>query len=169
MVVYDLPVDYLAQLLRYDPQTGALSWIVPRRGPQRPSREAGSKRKDGYVIVSIDNRRYFAHRIAYALHYQKPPDGFIDHINGDPGDNRIENLRLVDSWGNQQNRRCHRNGKTPGTFQGRNGSWIARIGIENRSLHLGTFATEAEAQQAYERAVNVVREIESSSEGHPTR
>jgi hypothetical protein len=44
-------------------------------------------------MLGFEGKQYMAHRIIWALHHGREPEGFIDHINGKPWDNRIENLR----------------------------------------------------------------------------
>lgn len=56
------------------------------------------------------------HLIVWELHHGKVPDGMaIDHINGDPSDNTISNLRLVNQVVNCRNRRKSVNNKTTET------------------------------------------------------
>ena len=53
----------------------------------------GSLDKDGYWIIKIKKKQYKAHRLVFAYHNGRFPDGEIDHINRNRTDNRIENLR----------------------------------------------------------------------------
>jgi hypothetical protein len=52
------------------------------------------------------------HRIAWALHYNNYPTLQIDHINGDPVDNRICNLRLATQSQNSQNSKLRKDSST---------------------------------------------------------
>jgi hypothetical protein len=70
----------------------------------------------------------------------------IDHINRDPSDNRIENLRLADASTNQRNRKDQKpggfRGKVPhvGVYQSyRDGKYLAQICVDGRRYHLGTY------------------------------
>jgi hypothetical protein len=58
-----------------------------------------------YLYDPTYKKTYLAHRVVWALHYDKFPDGVIDHIDGDPSNNRLDNLRSVDQSENNINRR----------------------------------------------------------------
>lgn len=59
--------------------------------------------ENGYRCGGILGKKYRAHRIIWLLHYRKWPSAVIDHINGDPSDNRICNLRDVTQAENIRN------------------------------------------------------------------
>lgn len=87
-------------------------------------------------------------------HIIKPPAGFVvDHINGDPWDNRRENLRVCTNRENLRNRRkrspgrCEYKGILP------NGKrFCARISCDGQSFNLGTYGSQKEAALAYDAA-----------------
>jgi hypothetical protein len=85
----------------------------------------------------------------------KPLRGFVvDHINGNPLDNRRDNLRLATHRENMQNQCRHRNGKLVGTtYLPWSGKWRARIVIRNKYVSLGCYDTETEAHLRYKAAV----------------
>jgi hypothetical protein len=61
----------------------------------------------------IDKKLIFAHRLAflYMDGALPPADKCVDHINGNPKDNRWDNLRIVTQFVNQQNRHKARKGR----------------------------------------------------------
>ncbi len=65
---------------------------------------AGYTRKDNYRLISVDGRTYLAHRLIWLLHNGVFPSGEIDHINRNPSDNRIENLREAGRSDNELNK-----------------------------------------------------------------
>lgn len=68
-------------------------------------KEAGHKHKvNNYVEVRLDGKLHKAHRIIYKMFYDFDESLQIDHINRDPSDNRIENLRTVTNQENSMNR-----------------------------------------------------------------
>jgi hypothetical protein len=91
----------------------------------------------------------------------------VDHINGDPLDNRKENLRIVTNQQNSWNSRGAKsfNGKpTSSRFKGvsrkickykgkpRYKYWVAKIGVDGTDVTLGHFKDEEEAAKAYDEA-----------------
>jgi len=98
---------------------------------------------------------------SYLLHWYiigKPSKGYCtDHINGDTLDNRRENLRIVTTRKNGQNRQSHRNGRLVGTTcDKRNKKWQSRIKINGKTKHLGYFQTEIEAHNRYKEELKKV-------------
>lgn len=64
-----------------------------------------------YKQVYIFNKRYFLHRIIFMLHHGHISDQ-IDHIDGNPSNNKIENLRAVTNSQNQLNKKISSKNKT---------------------------------------------------------
>lgn len=111
----------------------------------------GSTRRDGYKQVGVGRRSFAVHRIAWALHWGTWPEGDIDHINGDPADNRIANLRDVPHSVNQRNLRRAKNSSTGVTgvyVHTETRRFVARIKIGGVTRTLGSFKTLEEAAQA---------------------
>jgi hypothetical protein len=99
--------------------------------------ESGKKSK---IQVSFNGSVLAAHKIAWAIYYGCLPDGFIDHINGDPFDNRIANLRLCNNTTNQWNRGVPRNstsGAKGVTWSKKMAKWKATIRTNGDYFHLG--------------------------------
>lgn len=84
-----------------------------------------------------------------------PEEGeYVDHINGNPLDNRRENLRIVSHQRNMFNMGCHRDSTS--RFKGvyrdkRRNLWAAQIAMNGKKKALGRFNTELEAAEAYNK------------------
>ncbi|MDA8220868.1 MAG: HNH endonuclease [Desulfitobacterium hafniense] len=79
-----------------------------------------------------------------------PKGVFVDHINGDTLDNRVDNLRLATNRQNQQNQHKQKSSIYPGVYWKKaNSKWVAKISINKKDVHLGYFFTERDAFNAY--------------------
>ena len=85
---------------------------------------AGQMKPDGRRQVKFNGQRYYEHRLIWMWYYGEeiPEDKEIDHIDNDPDNNKIENLRLLSHQENQMNRRdTKENGKFGHNYYYRNG------------------------------------------------
>ena len=104
----------------FEYKDGALYWKQKRSNVAAGS-FAGSKTANGYLTVSIKKKRVLAHRIIYAMFHGFMP-AFVDHINGDKTDNRIENLREATLSTNGWNRPSNKNNQS----QIKNVCWVEK-------------------------------------------
>lgn len=95
------------------------------------------------------------------MHGVDPDD--IDHINGDPSDNRLENLRNVSHEVNGRNLARRKNNTSGVTGVSRHGSkWVARICPSRRTIYIGIF-------DSFDDAVAARRAAEVKYGYHPNR
>ena len=73
-------------------------------GSSKTRLTSGSVGSLGYRRVTIKSRTYNVHRLI-AETFLEPVDGkpYVDHINRDKQDNRVENLRYVTAFENNEN------------------------------------------------------------------
>lgn len=148
--------EEINKLLRYEPDTGEFFWRVNRgrHGRNWAGSRTGSDRGDGYIRLIIGSRRYFAHRVAWLLVHGTEPEGEVDHINGNPSDNRISNLRIATHAQNISNSGKRKNNTSgfKGVSRGRTTGFRATIFLHGKQIHLGSFVTKEEAYAAYCKA-----------------
>lgn len=176
MAAKPLPCPTLLRLLLdYDPQNGTFMWR-PRPlwmfdGGRRQlntcrvwnTRYAGkavSRRESGtgHVFMMPMGKVILHHRAAWALTFGEWPNAEIDHINRDPSDNRIKNLRLATRSENACNYRPSR--PSSSGFRGvavrPNGrTWQAKIQVNGRKLNVGNFDNPEDAAKAYDVAAKL--------------
>lgn len=140
------------ETISYDPDSGRFTWTTARRGCSAGA-AAGCLTRAGYVVVKLGRKAVRAHRLAWFLSYGEWPDGEIDHINGNPSDNRLANLRVVDRAGNSQNRRkAHRDsshGLLGAAWNRQHKRWQAKIMANGKRHHFGYFDTAEAAHAAH--------------------
>lgn len=161
-----IDVALLRALIDYRPGSGDLIW-KPRpvemfndsNGKAAQSCKAWNRKYAGAAALSCKNgsgyrhgaifgRTVTAHGVAWALHHGSWPTHQIDHINGNPADNRIENLRDVPATvncHNQSRRRDNTSGVTGVHFNKATGKWVASILGNGKMLNLGYYETIEEA------------------------
>jgi hypothetical protein len=138
--------------ISYNPASGLFMWVVSAPGI-RAGKLAGSVSSHGYLIIKLGRKQYRANRLAWFLTHGEWPGGEVDHIDGDPLNNRLNNLRVVDRAGNSQNRRkAHRDnasGLLGATWNKQHKRWQAKLVANKVRHHLGYFDTPEEAHAAY--------------------
>jgi HNH endonuclease len=146
-----LDVQTLKARLEYEPDTGMLRWKQGAFSCEKGCKVAGWVDKRGRRRIFIKRTPYMAHRLVWLYFHGCWPKGELDHIDGNPGNNRIENLRDVTTAQNQQNRkRATRASKTGvlGVIFTKN-RFSASITKNGKATYLGRFRTIEEAREAY--------------------
>ena len=165
----ELTAEIARELLTYNPDTGKLFWKErPAKYFKNPNyvknwngKWAGkealtaiTRRKSGHIARlngSVFKKSYYTHRIAWLIYYGEWPKNQIDHINQDPTDNRIENLRDVTQLENLKNQALRSNNKSGYIgvhFEKSKQKYRARVQINNSTKHIGYYNTIEEAAAA---------------------
>ena len=108
---------------------------------------------NGYIHIGIGRKMYFAHRLIM-LAFIGDSDQQVDHINRIKTDNRFENLRYCTNTENSLNREFVDTAKG---YSWHKNKWQARICINFKHKHLGSFDNEQDARQAYVEACTKYR------------
>ena len=110
-----------------------------------------------YVLLSKNNqKKYSTISRLVAIYFIPNPENKqqVDHIDRDPLNNHISNLRWATSGENIRNKSSYKNSssKYKGvSFDKRNGKWRAQLKINNQNKHLGYFHCEIEAALVYNK------------------
>jgi hypothetical protein len=157
----NLDFTEVSKILEYCRETGMFKWKVRVNSKVPSGATAGTPQNNGYILITINSKKYLAHRLAWFMEHGEFPNGQIDHINGNRIDNRIANLRVVTTSENQHNQRSPR-GNNPylgvSVVKGTR-YWQAHIAANGKQKNLGRFKTPEEARDAY---------IEAKKIWHPT-
>ena len=99
----------LKELFDYDAENGVLVWIdpTPSQLPFIDRKRNNQHRK----VTRVDGSQYFESRLIWKWHFGTEPF-LVDHIDRNPQNNKIENLREGDSAQNQYNRELDRRNKS---------------------------------------------------------
>lgn len=149
----------LKQLFDYDPDTGNLyrksngaiaghdKW--KRRAAGHDKEMASGKR---YRYVKVKQRAYHAARLIWIIVYGLIPRGMcVDHIDQNPLNNKLSNLRLVTPAENARNRPLRADNTTgcTGVFRYKKyNNWVAKFRVNGKDVHIGYFDTFEEAKAA---------------------
>ena len=121
----------------------------------------------GYANIDLIRRpnrvQGSIHRMVAECFISNPENKpFVDHINENTGDDRVENLRWATNSDNQRNIGTNRSNNTSGykginakTHKGSFVGWQVRIGVDKSRIHLGTYNDIEEAMNIRQDAVNI--------------
>ena len=113
----------------------------------------------GYKF-SLNNKSYVRYsgrkdelhaKLLHRIIMGEPEDLVVDHINGDPLDNRRENLRIVTQQQNNMNvsmNKRNKSGVAGVCWDKTSNKWRAEIMYKKKSIYLGRFDNLEEAGKA---------------------
>jgi hypothetical protein len=148
--------DVINSLFEY--KDGVLLNKVHRK-QSRAGNEAGFLHKGtGYRRVKIDGKPYSVHRVIFFMQTGLQPE-MIDHANGNPLDNKIENLRVASRSENMYNRKLNANNKSGVKglrWVASKNKWVASIAYNSKLRTIGHFNTKELAAEFLELARDLV-------------
>jgi hypothetical protein len=141
------------ELFRYDLETGNLYF----KSGSKMGNRVGFADASGYLKVKVAGKILAVHRLIWLISYGEWPSAIVDHIDGNPLNNVLSNLRLASKSQNSMN------AKTPCTnttgFKGvriRGSKYNAQIKFNGKKYSLGNFDTPELAHAAYCGAAKVL-------------
>jgi hypothetical protein len=146
-------------LLDYDPCTGVFSWKCRQVSkPQHISwndklagKAAGCVSSSNYLLISISDNSYFAHRVAWLIVHGRWPEDQIDHIDHDTLNNSLSNLREVTNTENHRNvslSKINKSGVSGVYWCRKSSKWHAQGIASGKRVHLGLFELLSDAAAA---------------------
>jgi hypothetical protein len=156
MTAQILTKDYLHELFDY--KNGELFWKVRLARCIQIGDKAGCIDNNNYCKIRINKRFYGAHRIIYAMHHGYFPKQ-IDHIDRNPSNNKIENLRETNYAENQWNtlkKSRNTSGYKNVIFRKDKQVWACRFKVNGKHIMRGYFKT---AEEANELAIQLRKEL----------
>lgn len=141
--------EIITALLDYNPETGLFVWV----SGGKKGKVAGTVTPHGkYISICINELHYMAHRLAWLITHGKWPDVELDHIDRNPANNAIKNLREATISENKANSSPWRvTGRPRGVRKVSKSGYQVRIYKEYEHFYVGTFHTRDEAAHAYNK------------------
>lgn len=129
----DYTQEYLTSLFEY--RDGKL-FRKTNRANTKIGNEAGWIGNRGYKILGLDYQEVLVHKLIFMMHHGFIPE-YIDHINGNRADNRIENLRETTTSQNGCNQKISKK-NTSGcknvSWNKTRNKWVVRIVFDSGKL-----------------------------------
>lgn len=131
---------------------GFLYWKNARQG-RKLNNPIGVNTKNGrYRRVTVEGIEMLQHRVIFTMIHGNCP-AYIDHIDGDIHNNKIENLREATNSENMANSTKTRGvSSLKGVMKEPTGKYSSRICVKGKRIFLGTFLNEIDAHNAYKKA-----------------
>ena len=104
-------------------------------------KKVGCANSNGYINIGYKRKYIAAHRIVFLLHNGYLPE-VIDHIDGNPSNNQITNLRAATKSTNAFNRNARVDNKTGiknVCWSKAHKKWVVNININKRKTQIGYF------------------------------
>lgn len=148
-VLLGLTKEGLHKVFEY--KEGQLFWkLKPQRSTAEIGDSAGTFGASNRCEINFQGKRAFRYRVIFLMHHGWCPP-LVDHINGNPSDDRIANLRPATRQQNAANSRL-KEGSFKGVTHHHTGKYSAHITIDGNRIYLGNFETMEEAAATYDKA-----------------
>ena len=120
-------VDYVRSIFVFDSESGVMSYRI-RRASFAAGTRAGSNNPNGYRFVKVGGVSYLEHRLAWLYVFGRWPVFELDHIDGNPLNNKLANLRECSHHQNSFNLKpCKRSKSGIRGIRKSGTKWVASI------------------------------------------
>lgn len=134
-----MDIDILHELFEY--RDGALYWKIHAGKCKAGARAGFVNPTTGRRRICIKRKLYSEHRIIFAMHFGFFPE-FVDHIDLNPLNNKIENLRQATKAQNFWNIgivKRNTSGIKNVTWDSARNKWRVRVRVNGKRLNFGSF------------------------------
>ena len=131
--------EFLSELFEY--KDNQLYWKVDRIANRLKGKPAGCLDGRGYLQTKIKNVLYKNHRLIFMMQHGYVP-GIIDHVDGNPLNNKIANLRPATISQNAMNAKVYctnKSGVQNVSWHKKAKKWEVKLQIKGKRIHFGAF------------------------------
>ena len=153
-----LDIEFLKEKYSYNPETGdiiLLKLTHKYRHKNKLNKPIGSITSSGYITVrGITRTPIMAQRVAWVLYYNEQPPDYIDHIDRNPSNNKISNLRATTNQLNMVNKelQCNNSSGFVGvSYCKERKLWESYIKFNGKKINLGRFQYIKDAANTYNK------------------
>ena len=142
-----LTQEYLHSIFEY--KDGELYWKKSTSNRVKIGDKAGTIAKRGNVNINHCGKLHKAHRLIYIMFYGYVP-AIIDHIDGNPLNNNIENLRPATELQNHHNvgiLKRNKSGVKGVCWDKSKNKWLVRVNFQYKAHFVGYFDKIEEADK----------------------
>jgi hypothetical protein len=128
-------------LHHFDYKDGELYWKNRTSNRNKLGQKAGSPDQHGYVNICFNYKKHKMHRIIFLMHHGYLPKE-IDHIDGNPQNNAIENLRPAnrsEQLCNTKLRKNNNSGVKGVCWDKAKQKWMVRVNKDKKNVYMGRF------------------------------
>lgn len=136
---------------------GELFWKVTSYG-RTPDKPAGNTSVLGYRRVKLHQQLMFLHRVIWKMHHGTEPE-YLDHIDRNTLNNRIENLREATAHENITNTGLRNNNSSGyiGVHLTKRDTWSMHVRIPGMRLSISNVVSRKEAARLYDAALDLLQ------------
>jgi hypothetical protein len=133
----------------FEYKDGELYW--KKKGYSRTiGKKVGSPDRNGYLHMHYRYKTVFIHRLIFLMHHGYLPK-ILDHIDGNPTNNRIENLREATAFQNSANSKISKSNTTGVkgvSWRKREQRYFAQCRVNGKQYEIGRFKVLEDAAKA---------------------
>jgi len=153
IIMSDITQEKVKHLFDYH-KSGSLVRKIYTSSNARVGSFVGCEGAEGYKLVRVDGKLYRVHRLIFLWHHGFLPE-YVDHIDTDVINNKIENLRRCSKSQNSCNGKMRIN-NTSGikgvSWNKEKSKWMAKLCHKRKQMHIGYFSSIHEAEKAVRAA-----------------